>query len=98
MKQPSDDGSRFDHCPWLFAGQASGGQRAAQERRQERLLAGPGEVCLGEGRFVAETAAVHPDVLHQGDRSYIAAHAYVTDAIRTGADCTVDPFTVVRGP
>ncbi|WP_030853121.1 hypothetical protein [Streptomyces sp. NRRL S-475] len=98
MKQPSDDGSRFDHCRWLFAGQASGGQRAAQERRQERLLAGPGEVRLGEGRFVAETAAVHPDVLHLGDRSYIAAHAYVTDAIRTGADCTVDPFTVVRGP
>lgn len=97
MNQPSHDDSLFDHCPWLFAGQASEGQRAAQEQRQKRLLAGPGEVRLGEGCFVAETAAVHPDVLHLGDRSYIAAHAYVTDAIRTGADCTVNPFTVVRG-
>ena len=97
MNQPSHDAGLFDHCPWLFAGQASGEQRAAQEQRQKRLLAGPGEVRLGEGCFVAETAAVHPEVLHLGDRSYIAAHAYVTDAIRTGADCTVNPFTVVRG-
>ncbi|MFI6807247.1 DapH/DapD/GlmU-related protein [Streptomyces luteogriseus] len=97
MNQPSHDAGLFDHCPWLFAGQASGDQRAAQEQRQGRLVAGPGEVRLGEGCFVAETAAVHPDVLHLGDRSYIAAHAYVTDAIRTGADCTVNPFTVVRG-
>ncbi|MEW2809859.1 acyltransferase [Streptomyces massasporeus] len=97
MNQPSHDAGLFDHCPWLFAGQASEEQRAAQEQRQERLLAGPGEVRLGEGCFVAETAAVYPDVLHLGDRSYIAAHAYVTDAIRTGADCTVNPFTVVRG-
>ncbi|MFF5960963.1 acyltransferase [Streptomyces luteogriseus] len=97
MNQPSDDDSLFDHCPWLFAGQASDGQRAAQEERQKRLLGGPGEVRLGEDCFVAETAAVHPDVLHLGDRSYIAAHAYVTDTIRTGADCTVNPFTVVRG-
>ncbi|MCK8435954.1 hypothetical protein G3I77_23940 [Streptomyces sp. D2-8] len=63
MNQPSHDDSLFDHCPWLFAGQASDGQRAAQEQRQKRLLAGPGEVRLGEGCFVAETAAVHPDVL-----------------------------------
>ncbi|MEU0219958.1 acyltransferase [Streptomyces sp. NPDC006265] len=97
MNQPSHDVGLFDHCPWLFAGQASGEQRAAQEQRQKRLLAGPGEVRLGEGCFVADTAAVHPDVLHLGDRSYIAAHAYVTDAIRMGADCTVNPFTVVRG-
>ncbi|MFF5370694.1 acyltransferase [Streptomyces sp. NPDC013187] len=97
MNQPSHDDSLFDHCPWLFAERASDGQRAAQEERQRRLLAGPGEVRLGEGCFVARTAAVHPDVLHLGDRSYIAAHAYVTDAIRTGADCTINPFTVVRG-
>ncbi|MFF7738599.1 DapH/DapD/GlmU-related protein [Streptomyces sp. NPDC007984] len=97
MNQPSHDAGLFDHCPWLFAERASGGQRAAQEQRQRRLLAGPGEVRLGENCFVAETAAVHPDVLHLGDRSYIAAHAYVTDAIRTGADCTINPFTVVRG-
>ncbi|QCD58556.1 acyltransferase [Streptomyces hawaiiensis] len=97
MNQPSHDAGLFDHCPWLFAGQASEEQRAAQDQRQQRLLAGPGEVRLGEGCFVAETAAVYPDLLHLGDRSYIAAQAYVTGEIRTGADCTVNPFTVVRG-
>nr|WP_234388020.1 MULTISPECIES: acyltransferase [Streptomyces] len=97
MNQPSQDDSLFDHCPWLFSERASDGQRAAQQERQRRLPAGPGQVLLGEGCFVAGTAAVHPDVLHLGDRSYIAAHAYVTDALRTGADCTINPFTVVRG-
>jgi acetyltransferase-like isoleucine patch superfamily enzyme len=95
-QQESDDGL-FDHCPWLYAEQASQRQRAAQEQRRKRLLGGAGSVRLGEGCFVAETAAVYPDVLHLGDRSYIAAHAYVTGDIRTGADCTINPFTVVRG-
>ncbi|MFJ4979730.1 acyltransferase [Streptomyces coeruleorubidus] len=95
-QQESDDGL-FDHCPWLYAEQASQRQRAAQEQRRKRLLGGAGAVRLGEGCFVAETAAVYPDVLYLGDRSYIAAHAYVTGDIRTGADCTINPFTVVRG-
>ncbi|MFH9007480.1 acyltransferase [Streptomyces afghaniensis] len=102
MNQPdSDDDGLFDHCPWLYAEQASGRQRAAQEQRQKRLLGGAGagaaSVRLGEGCFVAETAAVYPEQLSLGDRSYIAAHAYVTGDIRTGADCTINPFTVVRG-
>ncbi|MFF5979997.1 acyltransferase [Streptomyces olindensis] len=97
MNQPANDDGLFEHCPWHFAAQASEEQRAAQEQRQKRLLAGPGAVRLGADCFVAETAAVHPDVLHLGDRSYIAAHAYVTGDIRTGADCTINPFTVVRG-
>ncbi|MFH8662584.1 acyltransferase [Streptomyces afghaniensis] len=104
MNQPdSDDDGLFDHCPWLYAEQASRGQRAAQEQRQKRLLdgaaagAGVASVRLGEGCFVAETAAVYPEQLSLGDRSYIAAHAYVTGDIRTGADCTINPFTVVRG-
>ncbi|MER5834138.1 acyltransferase [Streptomyces sp. NPDC002130] len=97
MNHPSHDDGHFEHCPWLFAGQASDRQRVAQEQRQKRLFTGSGEVRLGEDCFVAESAAVYPDVLHLGDRSYIAAQAYVTGEIRTGADCTVNPFTVVRG-
>jgi acetyltransferase-like isoleucine patch superfamily enzyme len=99
VNQPESDDGLFDHCPWLYAEQASQRQRAAQEQRLKRLLAGagPGSVRLGEGCFVAETAAVYPDVLHLGDRSYVAAHAYVTGDLRTGADCTINPFTVVRG-
>nr|WP_305000400.1 acyltransferase [Kribbella sp. VKM Ac-2527] len=32
-----------------------------------------------------------------GERSYLAAHAYVTGEIEIGADSTVNPFCVVRG-
>ncbi|MET9762149.1 acyltransferase [Streptomyces sp. NPDC006372] len=96
MNHPENADGLFDHCPWLFAEQASDAQRAAQERRQKELT-GAGRVRLGENCFIAGTAAVHPDVLHLGDRSYIAAHAYVTGDIRLGADCTINPFTVVRG-
>ena len=88
----------FDHCPWLFADRATAEQRAAQAERQQSLLrVGAGRVRIGEGCFVAETAAVYPDHLELGDRSYIAAHAYVTDDVRTGADCSINPFAVVRG-
>ena len=100
-QQVSGSDGHFDHCPWLFADRATAGQRAAQAERQRRLLevgaAGEGRVRFGEGCFVAETAAVFPDRLELGDRSYIAAHAYVTDDVRTGADCSINPFAVVRG-
>ena len=51
----------------------------------------------GERCYVAESAAVYPDRLRLGDDSYIAAHAYVTGDVRTGANCTLNPFTTVRG-
>jgi acetyltransferase-like isoleucine patch superfamily enzyme len=91
----SDEGL-FDHCPWLFAGQASDADRAVQGERRRRLSA-TGRVRFGEGCFVAGSAAVYPDALELGDRSYIAAHAYVTGDVSIGADSTVNPFATVRG-
>ncbi|WP_405736042.1 acyltransferase [Streptomyces sp. NBC_01537] len=84
----------FDHCPWLFADEASDDQRAAQRERQ-RALGGDAEI--GERCYVADSAAVFTDLLRLGDDSYIAAHAYVTGDLRTGSDCTLNPFTTVRG-
>ncbi|MGQ4382556.1 acyltransferase [Streptomyces sp. SAS_270] len=84
----------FDHCPWLFADEATEEQRAAQWERQ-RAIGGDSEV--GERCYVAESAAVFPDRLRLGGDSYIAAHAYVTDELTTGTDCTLNPFTTVRG-
>lgn len=89
-----DPSVRFDHCPWLFEKEATEEQRAAQRERQ-RSLDGDSEV--GERCYVAESAAVLPDLLRLGDDSYIAAHAYVTGTLTTGTDCTLNPFTVVRG-
>lgn len=90
--QPSD--RHFDHCPWLFAEEASEEQRAAQRERQAEI---DGDSEIGERCFVAGSAAVFPDRLRLGDDSYIAAHAYVTGELTTGADCTLNPFTTVRG-
>ena len=84
----------FDHCPWLFAAEASEEQRGAQRVRQASV---GGDSAFGEGCYVAGSAAVFVDRLRLGDRSYIAAHAYVTGELTTGADCTVNPFGVVRG-
>ncbi|MFF3335207.1 DapH/DapD/GlmU-related protein [Streptomyces sp. NPDC002888] len=84
----------FDHCPWLFAAEATEEQRAAQ-RESQRAIGGDSEV--GERCYVAESAAVFPDRLRLGNDSYIAAHAYVTGELTTGTDCTLNPFTTVRG-
>ncbi|MGW1786501.1 acyltransferase [Streptomyces sp. NPDC002143] len=84
----------FDHCPWLFAESASEDQRLAQRERQDAIA---GDSEIGERCYVAESAAVFPDRLRLGDDSYIAAHAYVTGELTTGSDCTLNPFTTVRG-
>ncbi|MFC8427001.1 acyltransferase [Streptomyces sp. NPDC057253] len=84
----------FDHCPWLFADEATEEQRAAQ--LQVRRAIG-GDTEFGERCYVAESAAVFPDRLRLGDDSYIAAHAYVTGELSTGPHCTLNPFTTVRG-
>jgi acetyltransferase-like isoleucine patch superfamily enzyme len=40
---------------------------------------------------------VYPTRLSLGDRSYIAAGAYVTDEVQMGADASINPYAVVRG-
>ncbi|MFI6436680.1 acyltransferase [Streptomyces sp. NPDC050759] len=84
----------FDHCPWLFADEATEEQRAAQREVQRAV---GGDTRIGERCYVAESAAVFPDRLRLGDDSYIAAHAYVTGELHAGSDCTLNPFTTVRG-
>ncbi|WP_406222475.1 DapH/DapD/GlmU-related protein [Streptomyces canus] len=95
MDHPSQPSVRhFDHCPWLFADEATEEQRAAQREVQQAV---GGDTGIGERCYVAESAAVFPDRLRLGDDSYIAAHAYVTGELDTGSHCTLNPFTTVRG-
>ncbi|MFC4113351.1 DapH/DapD/GlmU-related protein [Nonomuraea zeae] len=88
--------SKFDFCPWLFWDHATEEDRRAQERHQAALREGIGLDAAGKV-FISPLAAVHTDRLRMGDFCYIAAHAYVTDDISMGADCTVNPYAVVRG-
>lgn len=96
-----DRPGRYDYCPWLFFGSATDEERAAQaawhDRLAERLALHGGETELAEETFVSTWAGVSTDRLRMGRRSYIAAHAYVTGELTTGRDCTVNPFTTVRG-
>ena len=95
MDHPSQPSVRhFDHCPWLFAAEATEEQHAAQREVQRAV---GGDTGIGERCYVAESAAVFPDRLRLGDDSYIAAHAYVTGELDTGSHCTLNPFTTVRG-
>ncbi|GAA1112317.1 hypothetical protein GCM10009630_06750 [Kribbella jejuensis] len=91
---PSREPLRLDFLPWEFARKASGDERERQAERQARL---GGAVELADDVYVAESAAVYCDELRMGERSYIAAHAYVTGRIALGADSTINPFSAVRG-
>nr|BFF16700.1 hypothetical protein GCM10025730_02210 [Promicromonospora thailandica] len=90
---PADGVRRIDYLPWEYdPGSAEG---AVQEARRSELEAAGAE--LGEGVFVAPGAAVFCDRLALGDRTYVAAHAYLTGEVTLGADCSVNPYAVVRG-
>ncbi len=47
--------------------------------------------------MVSRLAAVHPDTLSLGDRSYVAAHAHVSGDVSIGDDCSVNVGAAVRG-
>lgn len=84
---------RIDFLPWEYDPTSPEG--AAQTARQSELA--DAGARLGTGVFVAPNAAVFCDRLTVGDRTYIAAFAYVTGDLTIGADCSINPYAVVRG-
>lgn len=94
MTESLDDGvRRVDFLPWEYDPESAEG--AAQALRRRELIAAG--AVLGGRVFVAPNAAVYCERLSIGDRSYIAGLAYVTGDITIGADCSLNPFVVVRG-
>ncbi|MGO4429409.1 acyltransferase, partial [Streptomyces sp. MCAF7] len=92
---------RFDYCPWEFWGGATEEERAEQldhqRRLAERLASGGGEAEFAERVFVSPWAGVFAERLRMGERSYIGAHAVVSDDVAMGRDCTLNPFSTARG-
>jgi acetyltransferase-like isoleucine patch superfamily enzyme len=86
----------LDHSPWLYWSRASREDRERQQRIQRDLSERHGWT-FGEECFVSELAAVQNDELRLGPRSYVAAGAYLTGTVLTGRDCTINPYSVVRG-
>ncbi len=93
-------GRRFEYNPWFFAREATAEEKTAQAAHQRALEATAG-VTVGDGCFVAPSASVSGrpgQGLTMGDRGFVAANAYVTDAVTLGNDCTINPFATLRGP
>ena len=91
------DRTHFDYSPWSFWTDASDEQKQRQLALQHALVDARPDHVLGERIFISELAAVQTDTLELGDRTYIAANAYVTGKVRTGRDCTINPSAIVRG-
>jgi acetyltransferase-like isoleucine patch superfamily enzyme len=86
----------LDYSPWSFWAEAD---EPAQERQRDALrrLGARPDHELGDGCFVSDLASVDNEELRLGDRTYIAAGAYLTGSLRAGADCSINPYAVVRG-
>ncbi|SIT68447.1 DapH/DapD/GlmU-related protein [Microbacterium sp. RU33B] len=89
--------SPFEHSPWDFWTRADAEAHAAQRALQSELLASHPTWTWGEECFISDHASVDDDELVLGDRTYIAAGAYLTGTLRAGADCSINPYTVLRG-
>lgn len=96
MTSPSPFVHRYDFCPWEFWRHASADEQAAQLALQASMAA-TDTMAFGHHAFVSPLAGLWPQQVALGDRSYIAAHAYVTGRVSLGHDCTINPFAVVRG-
>lgn len=90
---PADGVRRIDYLPWEY--DPASAEAEVQATSQSELAADGAQ--LGEDVFIAPNAAVFCDQLTIGDRSYVAAFAYVTGDLTIGADCSINPYAVVRG-
>jgi len=86
----------LDYSPWLYWSGAPASAREAQLVRH-RELAERADVRLGEDCYLSPLASIEPRVFRLGDKSYVAAHAYITGTISAGDNCTFNVFSVVRG-
>jgi acetyltransferase-like isoleucine patch superfamily enzyme len=84
---------RSDFLPWEYNAASPEGEEQHTVLHDLRAAG----ASLGEDVFVAATAAVYCDDLVLGDRSYVAAGAYLTGSLVFGTDCSVNPYAVVRG-
>jgi acetyltransferase-like isoleucine patch superfamily enzyme len=86
----------YDYSPWLFWAEADEADRAHQRRLCDELNTRPG-YAIAADCFISQLASVQNERLELGPHSYVAAGAYLTGSLRAGRDCTINPYTVVRG-
>lgn len=87
----------LDYSPWTFWTDADDRQQARQRALQRSMITSGRAERLGSDCFLSELASVANDELSLGDRTYVAAGAYLTGELRAGRDCTINPYAVIRG-
>ncbi|MET9105402.1 acyltransferase [Streptomyces zhihengii] len=88
---------RFDFSPWAFWSEADVDEQRDQTDHQKALLTqNPGH-SFGDQCYISGLACVDNTALVLGSNSYVAAGAYLTGSLHAGRDCTINPYTVVRG-
>lgn len=85
-----------EYSPWDFWRDADADAQEAQRALLRELGERPDHE-FGDEAFVSRHASVDNDVLRLGNRSYVAAGAYLTGRLHVGADCSINPYTVIRG-
>jgi acetyltransferase-like isoleucine patch superfamily enzyme len=88
--------TRYDMGVSPFWQTASESEQQAQ-REWQNTLKTRAPMQFGAQAFVSQLAVVYPDRLLLGDRSYVSAHSYLWGDVEVGDDCTLNPFTEVRG-
>lgn len=91
------DRHHYDYSPWSFWRGATAEEQEQQLQLQAAITAARPDYRFGEHVFISTEAAVQNSVLELGDRCYIAAHVYTSGTLRTGSNCTLNPFCVIRG-
>jgi acetyltransferase-like isoleucine patch superfamily enzyme len=86
-----------EFSPWDFWRDADADTRTQQLQRQRSIAAGRPGYAFGSECFLSELASIDNDVLRLGARTYVAAGAYLTGELVAGADCSINPYTVIRG-
>ncbi|RBM06883.1 DapH/DapD/GlmU-related protein [Streptomyces sp. PT12] len=87
----------YDYSPWLFWDEASQEEKDRQAERQRELTERRPGCTFADHCFVSELASVQNEKLILGRGSYVAAGAYLSGTLTAGRDCTMNPYTVVRG-
>ncbi|MEP6479091.1 MAG: acyltransferase [Rhodoglobus sp.] len=88
---------RFEFSPWDFWAAADADSIQQQKDLQTALVTRGSDHALGDECFVSALASVETERFRLGDRSYVAAGAYLTGSLEVGADCSINPYAVVRG-
>lgn len=71
-------------------------RREAQHAWHDELRA-RADIGIAEDAFVSRIAVVHPERLRVGARTYVSGHVHFWGDVKLGEDCTVNPYSEVRG-